>query len=172
VDFFVDDVTVGDVSAGGGSGGVNLLSNPDFSGDLSGWVWGGGYTPTYVSNKGGETAAFLSSSRAGEWENMRQNIGTLLNAEGDGDYKASARVWVDGSGTIDVNIELYDGSTNPLFTTQTINRGSWQDIALSSALSVTGTGSLGNWDRQIRVWIDENSTTIDYWVDEVHLEKQ
>lgn len=141
-------VFVFDVSdSGGGGGGSELVGNPGFEADTSGWTGGGVATLSRVSggHNGSAGAALLQNNGTTSGNCMLNDSPNWVTTTLSGTYTASLWVRADTAGaTLRLRLREYNGGT--LVGTAAISSvplmTSWQQITVQTVPQSPGTSTL------------------------------
>ena len=150
-------------------GGTELLSNPGFESGTTSWS-------AMSSTIAQETSVIRSgaksvkiTSRSNVWDGVKQNIKSVLEANGQGNYDLSAWVRMEsGSDYAKATLKVVHGGGTSYFSTSgyAVNSTSWAQA--SGTVNVTWSGSISSAD----FYVQTQNTTTNMYVDDCSLKKQ
>ncbi|MBX5475331.1 MAG: right-handed parallel beta-helix repeat-containing protein [Thermoleophilia bacterium] len=155
------------VSASGGGGGTNLVGNPGFETDLTGWNTSGsdaGIALARVSGgHSGSWAAQLSNTTTGPSTCLLNDSPNWVKLTAAGTYTASLWARADAAGaTLKLRLREYAGSTLVgSATAQATLSTSWQQVTVSYQVGAPGASSL-----DVNAYVSKAAPGVCFYVDD------
>lgn len=150
-----------------GTNSINLLTNGDMENGTTAWVGNVATIATTTDEQQNGTSSLSVTARGGNWAGPEQNILSILEDHGQGDYYGSAFIKIKtGEMNARVTIKLRIGGiwTYHILGQKVANSTSWTEVEGTKSLTWTGTLQ--------QAWIYvEGSTSGDFWMDDVWLVK-
>jgi DUF1680 family protein len=162
------NINIDYIDVTGGTGPVNLITNPDLeTGNISGWaVNGAGAIAVSTAQKHSGTYSLLHTGRTATWNGPLQNITSKVQSGTT--YACSGWVRLDNasSDSIIMTIRKTDGNgtTYTNVASATGSNSSWIQLSGNYTLTVTGTLT------DLSIYFEGPASGINYYLDDVSVQ--